>query len=641
MQGRGLPLPGLHAICRPLTSSAFVQPVTKVPMARFQEATTQAARQQLDRPSSRDFRVLAYLWRFVRPYKPQVAGAMVALIVAAGSLLVIGTGLRGLVDEGFAAGDVSRLDRAVMALFAIVAVLAFASYSRFYLVTWIGERVIADIRKTVYAHVIKLSPGYYETVRTGEVLSRLTADTTVLQTVVGTSMSIALRNSLLLVGGLVMLLITSPKLIGLVLLVTPLVVVPILVFGRRVRRLSRYSQDRVADVGAHVEESLSAIRTLQAFTHEEYDRAHFAARVEEAFTTAVARIRARAWLTALVILLVFGAVATVLWIGGRDVLAGRISGGELAAFVFYAVVVAGAFGAIGEVIGDLQRAAGATERLIELLRTEPDIRLPAHPMALPEPPVGEVRFEKVSFRYPARPDAPALEDFDLTVTPGATVALVGPSGAGKSTVFQLLLRFYDPQSGRILLDGVDLREADPQEVRRRIGLVPQDPVIFSADAWTNIRYGRPDASDEEVREAAEAAGCIEFLDALPDGFDTFLGEKGVRLSGGQRQRIAIARAILRDPAVLLLDEATSALDSESERLVQAALERLAEDRSTVVIAHRLATVQRVDRIVVIDNGRVVASGTHAELMEDPNGLYRRLAALQFNQKQAVAESLSR
>lgn len=619
----------------------LLQLFTKAPMARIQEPATAAARQQLDRPTSRDFRVLSYLWRFVRPYKLPVAGAIVALMLAAGSLLVIGTGLRGLVDEGFAAGDTSRLDQSVMALFAIVVVLAAASYSRYYLVTWIGERVIADIRKTVYSHVIKLSPAYYETTRTGEVLSRLTSDTTVLQTVVGTSMSIALRNLLLLLGGLVMLLVTSPKLTGLVLLVTPLVVVPILVFGRRVRRLSRDSQDRVADVGAYVDESLSAIRTVQAFTHEDHDRSRFAAHVEDAFHTAIARTRARAWLTALVILLVFGAVTTVLWIGGRDVLAGRISGGELAAFVFYAVVVAGSFGALGEVIGDLQRAAGATERLIELLRTQPDIAAPAQVKPMPEPASGAVRFEGVSFRYPARPDAPALADFDLEVAPGGTVALVGPSGAGKSTVFQLLLRFYDPQAGRVLLDGVDLRDADPQELRQRIGLVSQDPVIFSTNAWENIRYGRPGASDEEVREAAQAASCVDFLDALPEGFDTFLGERGVRLSGGQRQRIAIARAILRDPAVLLLDEATSALDSESERMVQAALERLAEERSTLVIAHRLATVQQADRIVVIDGGRAVASGTHGELMEDSNGLYRRLAALQFGQTSRFAESLSR
>ena len=608
-------------------------------MARIQEPATADARQQVDRPTSRDFRVLTYLWRFVRPYKLQVAGAMVALIVAAGSLLVIGTGLRGLVDEGFAAGDTARLDRSVMALFGIVVLLALASYSRYYLVTWIGERVIADIRKTVYSHVIGLSPAYYETTRTGEVLSRLTSDTTVLQTVVGTSVSIALRNLLLLVGGLAMLLFTSPKLTGLVLLVTPLVVVPILVFGRRVRRLSRHSQDRVADVGVYVDESLAAIRTVQAFTHEEHDRRLFAERVEEAFRTAVDRIRARAWLTALVILLVFGAVSTVLWIGGRDVLAGRISGGELAAFVFYAVVVAGAFGAIGEVIGDLQRAAGATERLIELLRTKSDIAAPANPVPLPEPARGKLRFERVSFRYPARPDAPALVEFDLDVEPGSTVALVGPSGAGKSTVFQLLLRFYDPQAGRILLDDTDVREVDPQDLRRRIGLVSQDPIIFSTNAWENIRYGRPDALDEEVREAARAAGCIEFLDALPEGFDTFLGERGVRLSGGQRQRIAIARAILRDPAVLLLDEATSALDSESERMVQAALERLSEGRSTLVIAHRLATVQRADRIVGIDRGRMVASGTHEELMSEEEGLYRRLAALQFEQASSFVESL--
>ncbi|MDF2096837.1 ABC transporter transmembrane domain-containing protein [Aquibaculum arenosum] len=605
-------------------------------MARIQEAATAAARQQFDRPTGRDFRVLTYLWRFVRPYKLQVAGAMVALVIAAGTLLAIGTGLRGLVDEGFAAGDTGRLDRAVLGLFGVVVVLALASYGRYYLVTWIGERVIADVRKTVYGHVIRLSPAYYETTRTGEVLSRLTSDTTVLQTVVGTSVSIALRNTLLFAGGLIMLLITSPKLTGLVLLVTPLVVFPILLFGRRVRRLSRDSQDRIADVGAYVDESLNAIRTVQAFTHEDLDRARFTGRVEEAFTTAVARIRARAWLTALVILLVFGAVSAVLWIGGRDVLNGRISGGELASFVFYAVVVAGAFGAIGEVIGDLQRASGATERLIELLRTEPEIAAPAQPVALPEPPVGAVRFESVAFRYPARPDAPALEGFDLAVEPGETVALVGPSGAGKSTVFQLLLRFYDPQAGRILFDGVDLREADPQALRQRIGLVPQDAVIFSADAWENIRYGRPGASDDEVREAAEAAGCTEFLDALPQGFATFLGERGVRLSGGQRQRLAIARAILRDPAVLLLDEATSALDSESERMVQGALDRLSRGRSTLVIAHRLATVQRAHRIVVLDRGGVVASGTHESLMAEPEGLYRRLATLQFDQADRFA-----
>ena len=572
---------------------------------------------------------LVHLYRFVRPYWPAVAGALVALSVAAGTVLVMGLGLRRLVDEGFASGDTALLDGALRALLVVIVVLAGATYARFYLVSWLGERVVGDIRQAVFGHVIGLSPGFFELTRTGEVLSRITTDTTLLQVLVGSTAPIALRNLLLLIGGVVMLAVTSAKLMAFVVLVVPLVVAPIVLIGRWVRRLSRTSQDRVADVGAHVEESLNAVRTIQAFCHEAIDRARFDERVEAAFTVAVRRVRVRAALTALVIVLVFGAVGTILWIGGHDVMEGSISAGELSAFVFYAVVVAGAAGAISEVVGELQRAAGASERLIDLLATKSDITAPARPVALPSPALGEVRFDDVTFHYPSRPDTPALVDFTLAIEPGEKIALVGPSGAGKTTVMQVLLRFYDPSSGRIMLDGVDLRDADPAEVRARMGLVPQDPVIFAANGWENIRYGRPEADDEEVRAAAEAAAAAEFLDQLPDGFDSYLGEKGVRLSGGQRQRIAIARAILRDPAVLLLDEATSALDAESERLVQGAIERLMADRTTIVIAHRLATVLKVGRIVVMDRGRIVASGSHEQLTEE-GGLYARLAALQFD-----------
>ncbi len=565
---------------------------------------------------------------YLAPYRLQIAGAACALTVAAATVLVLGQGLRALVDEGFGGGDAALLDRALIGLFAIVALLAGATFGRFYLVSWVGEKVVADIRRDVYRHALSLSPSFFEITKVGEILSRLTTDTATLQVVVGSSVSIALRNVLLFFGGAALLVVTSPRLAGLVALIVPVVVIPIVYFGRRVRRQSRIAQDRIADVSAHGEETFNAIRTVQAFGHEPVDRRRFQDRVDAALAAALRRIAARGALTAFVVLTVFSAVGAILWVGGHDVMAGRLSAGELSAFVFYSVVVAGSVGAVSEVIGDIQHAAGATERLLELIRVEPEISAKPDPVALTEPASGTVAFEGVSFHYPARPDRPALSAIDFCLAAGERVALVGPSGAGKSTVFQLLLRFYDPRSGSIRIDGVDLRDADPRAARERIGLVPQDPFVFSADAWDNIGYGRPGASKAAIRAAAEAAAAASFLDELPEGFATFLGEKGVRLSGGQRQRIAIARAVLRDPAILLLDEATSALDSESERLVQDALRRLMAGRTSVVIAHRLSTVQQADRIIVLDGGRIVATGSHAELIAQ-GGLYARLAELQF------------
>ncbi|MBI1273268.1 MAG: ATP-binding cassette domain-containing protein [Alphaproteobacteria bacterium] len=573
---------------------------------------------------------LRQLMPYLLPYWRQIALASLALIVAAGTVLAIGSVLKAVIDQGLIAGNADMLNQTLLTLMGVIIVLAIATFARFSFVSWIGERVVADLRTAVYGHILRLSPAYFETARTGDILARLTTDTTLLQHVVGSSISMALRNTLLLIGGLVMLAVTSFKLTGMVLLVVPLVIVPIIIFGRKVRALSRISQDRISDINAYADETLHGIKTIQAYTYEDVARENFGKHVLAAVTAAIKRIRARALLTMIVITLVFSAISLILWVGGHDVLNGQISAGQLSAFVFYAVLVAGAVGALSEVIGDVQRAAGAVERIFDLLVTTPHIKAPENPADLPRPATGHVSFSNVTFAYPSRPDHPTIRGLSLDVKPGEKLAIVGPSGGGKTTLFQLLLRFYDPQQGSISFDDIDLRMTSPAQIRLRIGLVAQDPVIFSANAWDNIAYGMPGASKEKILEAARAAHALEFLEQLPQGLDSFLGEKGVRLSGGQRQRIAIARAILRDPPLLLLDEATSALDAESERYVQEALAKLMEGRTTMIIAHRLATVMNADRIAVIDQGKLVATGTHHELIGQ-NGLYARLATLQFEQ----------
>ena len=571
---------------------------------------------------------LRRLVTFLAPYRLRIGGALVALVVAAGSVLALGQGLKLVIDAGFSSGDPGLLDRALAGVVTVAVVMSAATWARFYLMMTTGERVITDIRRAVYGHLLALEPAFFEQIRTGEVISRLTNDVTQLQSVIGFGVSMFLRNALMGLGALVMLVATSGKLAALVVLGVPVTLVPILLLGRKVRRLSRANQDRVADVSAYVDESIHEIRTVQAYGHEDADRKYFGERAEAAYASGVERIGNKAFLISAVMLIAFCAVGLILWIGGHDVLAGRITAGELSAFVFYAMVVASAAGALSETWGELQRAAGSTERLMELMDTSPRLAAPPSPRVLPVPPRGEVKLDRVTFRYPARPEVAALADFTLAVAPGERVALVGPSGAGKSTVFQLLLRFYDPAAGRVLVDGVAARECDPHELRRRFALVPQEPVLFAASVVENVRYGRPDATDEAVKAACAAAYALEFIERLPQGFDTHLGERGVRLSGGQRQRVSIARALLAARPVLLLDEATSSLDAASERYVQLALEGLMRGRTTLIIAHRLATVQGADRIVVMDHGRIVDEGTHAQLVRQ-GGLYARLAELQF------------
>ncbi|NIF26789.1 ATP-binding cassette domain-containing protein [Pantoea sp. Tr-811] len=577
--------------------------------------------------SSRQRRALQLGWQYLRPYRRQALLALLALIVTAAITLSMGQGIRLLVDQGFMTGSAHQLNQTIGLFLVLVLALAVGTFSRFYLVSWIGERCVADIRRAVFDHLIGLHPGFFEDNRSSEIQSRLTADTTLLQTVIGSSLSLFLRNALMVLGGVVLLFITNPKLTSIVVVALPLVLAPILLFGRRVRSLSRQSQDRVADVGSYVAETLGQIKTVQAYNHQGRDRELFAGTVEAAFAVARQRIAQRAWLITLVIVLVLGAVGVMLWVGGMDVIAGRISAGELAAFVFYSLIVGSAFGTLSEVIGELQRAAGAAERIAELLAAQSTILAPQQPLAL-RPQGGRIALEEVVFAYPSRPSVAAIDHLSLAIEPGQTVALVGPSGAGKSTLFDLLLRFYDPQQGQILLDGQPITALAPDTLRAQFALVAQNPSLFRGTVEANIRYGRPEASLAEVEAAARGAHADEFIRQLPQGYQTPLGEGGVGLSGGQKQRLAIARALLVDAPILLLDEATSALDAQSEHLIQQALPALMEGRTTLVIAHRLATVQHADRIAVIDKGRLVAVGTHRQLIEE-SPLYARLAELQF------------
>ena len=568
------------------------------------------------------------LARFLRPYRLRIAAALAALVVAAGCVLALGQGLRHVVDNGFGSGDPGLLNQALGAMVAVALALSVATYFRFYLMMTTGERVVTDLRRSVFAHILALEPAFFDRARTGEVISRLTNDTTLLQQVIGYGLSMFVRNLLMIAGAGVMLFVTSWKLALFVLLGVPATLVPILVLGRRVRRLSRDNQDRVADVSASIDEAVHEIRTVQAYVHEDAERESFGRRAEAVYRAGAARIRSKAFLIAIVMLIAFCAVGVILWVGGHDVLEGRLSAGELSAFVFYAAIVASGAGTVSEVWGELQRAAGATERLMELMAEQPAITVPASPVTRPTGNACTVQFDQVTFAYPARAGQPALRRFSVRVYAGERVAIVGPSGAGKSTVAALLLRFYDPQEGAVRIDGVDVRDMDPRAVRRLIALVPQEPVVFAASVYDNVRYGRPEATRAEALSACEKAFAMEFINRLPEGMDTLLGERGTTLSGGQRQRLSIARALLADRPILLLDEATSSLDAASERMVQQALETLERGRTTLAIAHRLATVQHADRILVMDRGAIVAEGKHAELMRQ-DGLYASLARLQF------------
>lgn len=582
-----------------------------------------------DRAKSKQVGALRGLLPFVRPYRSMVILAMMALVLTASVSLIMPLAVRQVVDA-FGSGDLSLLDTYFGAALGVALLLAIGTGVRYYFVTRLGERVVADIRRALFDRSVGMSPAYFEKLMTGEVLSRITTDTTLILSVIGSSVSVALRNVLVLAGGLVLLAVTSWKLTGLVLLVVPAIIILIVVLGRRLRALGRENQDWIANSSGKASEALSAVQTVQAYTHEDRTRDDFGQITEKSFESARKRIGTRAAMTMIVIFLAFSGVVGVLWMGARDVQSGAMSAGALVQFLIYAVMVAGAVGALSEIWGELQRAAGATERLVEMLQAVDTVQDPAAPKPLVRPVRGEISFDEVVFHYPSRPGHRALNGISLTVLPGETVALVGPSGAGKSTILQLLMRFYDPQSGAIRLDGTDLRDMDRADFRSVMALVPQDPVIFAASARENIRYGRPEASDAEVEAAAAAAAAHDFIADLPEAYDTYLGERGVMLSGGQKQRIAIARAILRDARVMLLDEATSALDAESERLVQLAVEKLGHGRTLLVVAHRLATVKKADRIVVFDQGRIVATGTHDALVAE-GGLYARLAQLQFMQ----------